>query len=374
MHERLERTAHAIAASGADWAILTDPGSVAYASGHVVPIEAGPSVFAGGPTTAIVGRDGTCAVVAANVEGAAAEAGFAEVTELYEGVAFETEVDPIANYRDRLEDVCRRLGVGGTVAVEQPSFPRLAAEILQGCAFVPIERELARVRAVKTVGEIAGLRKAGHVAALGQKAFMRARHAGRTELDVFAEIRAAMENAAGTRVPLTGDFISGVTRTAAFTGWPVARTIGPGDPVISDLSPRVDGIWGDSCASAMVGGASPAFRNLFDAARSALMLAGEIIRPGLAFNELDRRLRDVVAKSGHAYPHHSGHSIGFSVPEWPRIVPRETAVIAEGMVLMVEPGAYDPEIGGVRTEWMFEVTANGCRVLTDFEHAHDLPG
>ena len=69
MDERLEKTVAALGEAGADWAVLTSPDAVAYATGHVVPIEAGPSPFAGGPTTALVGWDGSTALVAANVEG-----------------------------------------------------------------------------------------------------------------------------------------------------------------------------------------------------------------------------------------------------------------------------------------------------------------
>ncbi|MCM0752741.1 hypothetical protein DEA98_21370 [Brucella pseudogrignonensis] len=43
MDERLARTIDAIKASGADWGIFTSPDGIAYASGHIVSIEAGPS-------------------------------------------------------------------------------------------------------------------------------------------------------------------------------------------------------------------------------------------------------------------------------------------------------------------------------------------
>ena len=38
------------------------------------------------------------------------------------------------------------------------------------------------------------------------------------------------------------------------------------------------------------------------------------------------------------------------------------------MVLLVEPGCYDPEIGGVRSEYMLRVTGDGCEVMHRFEH------
>lgn len=371
MDERRHKAAEAVAAAGADWALLTGADTIAYVSGHIAPIEAGPSPFAGGPTTAILGCDGSCVVVAANVEAAAA--GDADATELYEGFTYETGPDLTGNYRATLAAVLSRLGVRGTVAVERRSLPLAAAELLDDATLVPFDTALDRARAVKTAPELEAMRRAGAAAAAGQEAFMAHTRAGRTELDIFADIRAAMENMAGERVPVLGDFLSGRARTAAFTGWPVARTVEPGDPLISDLGPRVAGYWGDSCASAVLGEPGADYLRLFDLAKSALTLAGDLLRPGLAVSELDRRLREHVGRGGYAYPHHSGHSLGTAVHEWPRIVPYEHAELEQGMVVMVEPGAYDPDIGGVRIEWMFEIEADGCRVLTEFEHVPSIP-
>ena len=123
----------------------------------------------------------------------------------------------------------------------------------------------------------------------------------------------------------------------------------------------------------MLGTPSKAYMKLFNASKAAFDLATSILKPGLRIDELDARLRAEVARSGYAYPHHSGHSLGTDVHEWPRLVPYETARLEENMVVMVEPGAYDAEIGGVRLEWMFLITATGCRSVTDFQHLPSIP-
>jgi len=138
--------------------------------------------------------------------------------------------------------------------------------------------------------------------------------------------------------------------------------------LICDLAPRVNGYWGDSCASSMLGQPSPGFEKQFAAVKSALDLAIEIIRPGLSIGELDQRLQAHIAAAGYGYAHHSGHSIGTSVHEWPRLVGYETERFKKDIVVMVEPTALDADIGGVRLEFMLHVTENGCDVLTDFEH------
>ena len=69
---------------------------------------------------------------------------------------------------------------------------------------------------------------------------------------------------------------------------------------------------------------------------------------------------------------HNGHGIGTGIHESPRVVPGEEAVIREDMVLMLEPGAYEAGVGGVRLEWMYRVTASGCEVLSGFPHTQAL--
>ncbi|MCL7999234.1 Xaa-Pro peptidase family protein [Brucella sp. 21LCYQ03] len=366
MDERLAKTIAAIRASGADWGIFTSPDGVAYASGHIVAIEAGPSPFAGGPAIAVVGKNGECGLVVTNLE--AGTQSWAEPILTYEGFSYKSATDIFANYCDTVGQLFKKLGVSGTVAIEEASFPLSLLPMIETCKRVSIGDAFKRERMIKTSTEIALLREAALTASAGQRSFLDKTRAGRTELEVFADIRLAMESRAGERLPLTGDFISGKERTSEFMGWPTNRMIQTGDPLICDLAPRVNGYWGDSCASAMLGKPSARFEKQFKAAKSALDLAIEIIRPGLGIGELDQRLQAHIAAHGYSYAHHSGHSIGTSVHEWPRLVGYETESFKRDMVVMVEPTAFDPEIGGVRLEFMLHVTENGCDVLTDFEH------
>ncbi|MBD8554376.1 aminopeptidase P family protein [Rhizobium sp. CFBP 8762] len=366
MDERLAKTIAAIKASGADWGLFTSPDGVAYACGHIVPIETGPSPFAGGPAVAIVGVNGECGLVITNLE--AGTESWANPIVTYEGFSFREPTDIAANYIRSVNDLLVRFNVGGTLALEPQSFPLSLADSIAAFKQVSVTAAFQQVRAIKTTREVELLREAALTASAGQQAFVNAARAGRTELDIFADIRIAMETRAGGRVPLTGDFISGKEKTSAFMGWPDTRILQTGDPVICDLAPRVGGYWGDSCASAMVGEATDGYRNLFSAAKSALELAVETVRPGLIVGDLDQALEAHIARHGYTTAHHSGHSIGTGVHEWPRLVAYERKALEAGMVIMVEPTAFDPDVGGVRLEWMLHVTPTGCDILTNFEH------
>lgn len=366
MDERLARTIEAIKASDADWGLFTSADGIAYASGHIVSIEAGPSPFAGGPAIALVGKNGECGLVVTNLEEGTPS--WAEIILKYEGFSYKEPIEIFTNYRQVVRALFTKFGVGGTIAIEQSSFPLSLLPLIEAHQHVSIDDAFKRQRMVKTVTEVALLHEAALTASAGQRAFIEYCKAGRSELEIFADIRLSMESRAGERLPITGDFISGKERTSAFMGWPTNRIIAAGDPLICDLAPRVKGYWGDSCASAMLGKVSNGFEKQFKAVKSALDLAVELVRPDLSIGELDQQLQAHITSHGYGYAHHSGHSIGTSVHEWPRLVGYETETFKKDMVVMVEPTAFDPDIGGVRLEFMLHVTENGCEVLTDFEH------
>ncbi|PRD44751.1 hypothetical protein C5748_04970 [Phyllobacterium phragmitis] len=366
MNERLARTIAAIKASGADWGLFTSPDGVAYSTGHIVSIEAGPSPFAGGPSLAIIGTDGQCGLVVTNLEGGTPS--WADRIVTYEGFSYKDPTDVFANYRTAAAEMAKELGIGGVIAIDEQSFPLSLLPLVERFSRVSVEPAFKRERAIKSKTEIVLLREAALTASAGQRAFLQAARAGRSELEIFADVRLAMESRIGERLPVTGDLISGKERTSAFMGWPGNRRIATGDPLICDLAPRVQGYWGDSCASAMIGTPSPGFLKLYSAAKSALKLAIETVRPGVVIGALDRSLQDHIHRHGYSYAHHSGHSIGTGVHEWPRLVAYERETLKKDMVIMVEPTALDPDIGGVRLEFMLHVTDDGCEILTDFAH------
>jgi Xaa-Pro aminopeptidase len=371
-NERAKRAGDAIRKAGGDWGILTGFENVCYAAGHVAPIEDGFSSFAGGPGTAIVSKAGdVVGLVVSNVEGEGAAAAQATHVEQYAGYDPESQTDQEANYLEAVLKTARKLGVGGTIAIEPSTFPAALRTALQPSVdgFVSVTAELAQVRAVKTPGEIEMLRHCAGLATIGQKVALAHVRPGQSEFVHWNLIRAAMELAENRRLSVVADFLTGVERTVSFTGPPNNRVVRAGDPVIVDLGPRAaNGYWGDSCNTFVLGEPSAKLVALHRAVVDSLAECARVLRPGIRANELDEKVRAVVRKSGFEHPHHTGHGIGAGIHEWPRIVAREDAVLEPNMVLMIEPGAYAAGIGGVRCEWMFRVTETGNELLSTHEH------
>jgi Xaa-Pro dipeptidase len=124
-----------------------------------------------------------------------------------------------------------------------------------------------------------------------------------------------------------------------------------------------------SIGTVVVGGRpAPALARLIAGTRSGIERAREVLRPGITAAAFDALVREaVIAGGGTSYAHHSGHSIGVSVHENPRLVPGDDTVLEPGMIIMVEPSSYAEGVGGARTEWMFLVTETGNEVVSAFD-------
>jgi Xaa-Pro aminopeptidase len=107
-------------------------------------------------------------------------------------------------------------------------------------------------------------------------------------------------------------------------------------------------------------------------ARTALELAISLARPGAIAGEIDGRVRQLIADAGYpVYPHHTGHGVGATPHEEPRIVPYSRIALEPGMVVMLEPGVYFPGETAVRLEHAVLVTDGAPELLTS--HDVELP-
>ncbi|MEF2230072.1 MAG: Xaa-Pro peptidase family protein [Pseudodesulfovibrio sp.] len=110
---------------------------------------------------------------------------------------------------------------------------------------------------------------------------------------------------------------------------------------------------------------SDRFKKTMDLVREAQQTAIDIIRPGLPMIDAYRAAYAVFEREGvaHQFTHGLGHGIGLETHEPPSLSRVGKGVLAEGMVVTVEPGLYDPAWGGIRWEYQVLVTKDGCRVM-----------
>jgi Xaa-Pro aminopeptidase len=349
MWARRERALDVAAGAGAEALVVAGPPLVTWLTGFAPEIELGPSVFQLSAVAVLRHGSEPVLVVSEDEAGAAEETG-CEVA-AYPGFGIDP-IDPVGRARTTLA----RVVDGGRIAIDAGAFPAALAREID---WVDVGRELEGAKAVKDPDEVEALRAAIRVCDAGQAAARAHAVAGITELELWAHVRAAMEHAAESRIPVIADLVSG-PRTCDVGGPPSGRVVRDGDLVLCDLVPRVSGYWGDSCATFGLGEQSAEVQETHALARQTLAEVLAAIRPGVAASDLD-----ADARARLEFPHHTGHGIGTTWHEEPRLVPESPTILEEGMVVAVEPGTYGV---GLRVEQVVLVTANGSETLS----GHDL--
>jgi Xaa-Pro dipeptidase len=91
-----------------------------------------------------------------------------------------------------------------------------------------------------------------------------------------------------------------------------------------------------------------------------------MVQGGMAALDIATAADAFFAKAGKTMPHALGHGIGLDAHEGPALRSREDNrwLLRPGMVITLEPGLYDPRLGGCRLENDVLVTDQGAEELT----------
>jgi Xaa-Pro aminopeptidase len=368
-----ERLGEELRAIGADAAVLARAEDICYATGFEVPppIDAG-AAFAYGPTLALVGRDAATVLLApAAYSARAEEMSRADASVLVDGFGHFEPVEARERFLEAIVAGLRDLGArpGSVVALDPSWTPVEVERTLAGHPILDVRPAIRRARLVKTEREIELLREAARVCDAGHEELLARTAAGRNELELLGDVLTRVDREAGRPVPWAGELVSGPrTGRLRYPGGPVDRELEAGDTVLMDLSVRVAGYWSD-CTNVCVVDAEPSAdqARFFRAARNAFEAAVEELRPGRVASDADAAARAAFAADGFEPRHYTGHQIGVSVNEDPRLVAYDRTPIEAGMVFSVEPGMYGGELGtGARCERVAVVHDDGPEIVSRF--------
>jgi len=150
-----------------------------------------------------------------------------------------------------------------------------------------------------------------------------------------------------------------------------ASIVVPGFTII-DFGVLVDGYTSDITLTLVRGPLGPEQKTQLELVKTAYETVTAKIRPGETSRQLADTVTAIFAAAGRTMPHSLGHGIGLDAHEAPLLSIRaETEEpLLPGMIIAVEPGLYDRELGGCRWENDFLVTETGAEVLTHSRVIH----
>lgn len=378
MHqEQRQRTHDLLQSRGIHQAIFANSSSVRWLTGFAPPVQLGPNFFLGGPPLVWYDDGHFTLILLDGQAGAAGDFASDPHCDIVPYVGYTIQEPIVGDVQ--IEKVLRPLLAGAArgkkIGIERMDLPVLTQQVVveqtSTAEFTPIDHWLEPLRMVKTAEELTKLRANFALTDKAHAAARQAVAAGKREIDVWTEIHAAVEQAAGCRVALGNDCVVGY-RQNNIGGWPEDLEIRDGDSLIVDLSTILDGYWSDSCATYYAGAPNADQIARHRMIERALDYAISLVKPGAVAREIDQKVRQFIGDAGYpVYPHHTGHGVGVTGHEGPRIVPYCEDVLEPGMVILLEPGTYVPSVTGCRLEDAMLVTADGAELLTT--HNKSLP-
>ena len=151
-----------------------------------------------------------------------------------------------------------------------------------------------------------------------------------------------------------------------------------GAPIVIDIFPqgKKSRYFSDMTRTVVKGKPPKEVKKMYDLTLRAQEIALRAIRPGATGKAVYDEVCDFYEKQGYGtlrtgattkgFIHSLGHGVGLEIHENLRLGMSGLKPLAPGNVVTVEPGLYDPEIGGVRIEDIVVVTKAGCENLTRF--------
>ncbi|UCG45308.1 MAG: M24 family metallopeptidase, partial [Candidatus Bathyarchaeota archaeon] len=151
-------------------------------------------------------------------------------------------------------------------------------------------------------------------------------------------------------------------------------------PIILDVFPRSEAkrYWSDMTRTIVRGKASAEVTKMFNAVADAKNASMDALRSGVTGSDVNDVCCSILEKAGYqtirggkrverGFIHGLGHGVGLQIHESPTLSELNKSPLKNHSIVTIEPGLYDPTIGGVRIEDIVEITKSGCNNLTQME-------
>lgn len=354
-----------------DLALITDDDNVYYLTGYYDYLH----MEFGRPTILAVPRAGDSLLITPSIDAVAAQSA--------------ARVDRIAAWNDGAGDEWRAelpsaMRGARRIGIEPDRMPPVVRAYIDGLAdgFENITPVLARMRMIKSAGELQLARHAGEVAGAMMAAGRAAIADGVAEFEVAlatseagtrkaAELLAAhyddadmSPNTHFLQIMASGPEITKTHHRAS------TRIMRRGEPVFLCFCGMTNfhrfklgfdrTFW--------IGDADPAQAEVYEVAIASQRAALAALRPGVTAESVHAAYAEAIQGAGYDYPFRCGRATGFSFLESPELVTGNKTVLQPGMVLAVDGSVATPDFRAQVGD-SFIVTENGYEQITDHPKA-----
>jgi Xaa-Pro aminopeptidase len=251
-------------------------------------------------------------------------------------------------------------------------FPALLARSIRDCGteIKSAEGFIEKTRYSKTPEEVEKLRAAVSLADRAFPTFIDGISRGLNEFQIVAEVEYALK-----KMGAEDNFMLISTGQKEVFGMtpPMNRIAKPGDLVLTELTPQLDGWWCQICRTVVKGEPRDVQKRIFDIFMEAEEAGLALTRPGANINDVAKAENDVFRKYGYGdyitsqYTRVRGHGHGMHLDEAPTVNEGVDFVIEEGMVIVIHPNTYNPETGYMVMGDPVVVTRDGNSMLSTTE-------
>lgn len=306
------------------------------------------------------------------------EASFARIETYPEYPGLEHPMTVLARVADDL-------GLRGTIAADADGYPGILGyqgpplTAVSGATIVPLAGEIERMLVRKSPAEIELIRESGRWCAHAHRLLQEYSRVGTTEAE--ASLRAQRETTLAmlARGGSRGLLGSGDGAKAGYRGqigrrsaWAhaVAHNIefAAGDVLVTETGAPIWGYKAELERALVIGPPTDRMRFLFDHMLGSRDAAFSAIRPGATCADVDGAVMRYFEDNDLVpyWRQHTGHGTGLRDHEAPFLDLGDSTALEPGMVFTIEPGLYDPAVGGFRHSDTVAVTGDGFELLTDY--------
>jgi Xaa-Pro aminopeptidase len=279
------------------------------------------------------------------------------------------------------------LGIGGAIGADQDGYPGIlgyrgpALSDVTGASVTTLADAIEAMIARKSPSELGLIRESGRWCAHAHRLLQEYSRPGANEAE--ASLRAGHEATLAMLEELGEGYGGGLSSSAGVSAgyrgqiglrssWAhaIAHTIEfqPGDVLVTETSAPIWGYNAELERALIIGPPTDEMRRLFDHTVAAQQVAFDAIRPGVTCADVDGAVMRYFEQNDllRYWRQHTGHGIGLRNHEAPFLDVGDHTTLEPGMVFTVEPGLYDPAVGGFRHSDTVAVTDDGMELLTDY--------